>query len=72
MKNGMIVITTINELPDHCYECPCHDGESGYCQADKERRCSDYRPYWCPLKEIHSVALERKSMRNFPEVEPNA
>lgn len=49
----MIVITTIDALPNHCYECPCHDGESGYCQADKERRYSDYRPYWCPLKEIH-------------------
>jgi len=48
----MIVITTIDALPNHCYECPCHDGESGYCQADKERRYSDYRPYWCPLKEI--------------------
>ena len=72
MKNGMIVITTIDELPDYCYECPCHDGESGYCQADKERRCSDYRPYWCPLKEIHSVMLERKYMGNSPEVEPNA
>lgn len=49
----MIVIATIDELPDYCYECPCHDGESGYCQADKERRYSDCRPYWCPLKEIH-------------------
>jgi len=49
----MIGITTINALPDYCYECPCHDGECGYCQADKERRYSEYRPYWCPLKEIH-------------------
>jgi len=50
----MIVITTIDALPDHCYECPCHDSESCYCQADKERRYSEYRPYWCPLKEIHN------------------
>jgi hypothetical protein len=49
----MIMITTIDMLPDCCYECPCHNSESGYCQADKERRYSDYRPYWCPLKEIH-------------------
>ena len=55
----MIAITTIDTLPDRCYECPCRDGESGYCQADKERRYSDYRPYWCPLKEIHDdLALE--------------
>ena len=46
----LIVITTMNSLPEHCYECPCHDGESGYCQADKEQRYSDYyRPFWCPL-----------------------
>jgi hypothetical protein len=50
-EKEMIVITTMESLPDHCYECPCHDGDSG-CQADKERRYSDYRPYWCPLKEI--------------------
>lgn len=47
----MIVITTIDALPNRCYECPCHDGD-GYCQADKEQRCSEYRPYWCPLKGI--------------------
>lgn len=47
----MIVITTIDSLPDHCHECPCQNVETGRCQADKERRYSDYRPYWCPLKE---------------------
>lgn len=30
----MIVIKTMTELPEHCYECPCHDGESGYCKVD--------------------------------------
>lgn len=48
----LIVITTMDSLPEYCYECPCHDGESGYCQADKEQRYSDYRPFWCPLKEL--------------------
>lgn len=58
----MIVITTIDALPDHCYECPCHDGESGYCQADKELRYSaDYRPYWCPLKENHDDQERQRS-----------
>lgn len=55
----MIVITTIDTLPNYCYECPCHDGESGYCQADKGRRYSEYRPYWCPLKEIHDDQEKR-------------
>ena len=54
-----IVITTIDALPNRCYECPCHDCESDYCQADKERRHSEYRPYWCPLKEIHDDQEER-------------
>lgn len=56
----MIVITTINALPDHCYECPCHDGESGHCQADIELRYSNYdRPYWCPLAEIHDIVIRK-------------
>lgn len=46
-----IIIKTMTNLPDHCYDCPCHDGESGYCQADKDHRYSDYRPFWCPLEE---------------------
>lgn len=47
-----IVIKTMTNLPEYCYDCPCHDGESGYCQADKEHRYSDYRPFWCPLLQI--------------------
>lgn len=47
-----ILIKTMTKLPEHCYECPCHDGESGYCQADKGHRYSDYRPFWCPLVEM--------------------
>ena len=47
-----VLIKTMTNLPEHCYDCPCHDGESGYCQADKEHRYSDYRPFWCPLVEI--------------------
>lgn len=59
----MIVITSMESLPDCCYECPCHDGEHGTCEADKERRTSiEYRPYWCPLKEIH--VKEQKTVRN--------
>lgn len=59
----MIVITTMDLLPEHCFECPCHDGESGYCQADKEQRYSDYRPFWCPLKEVKvptSVSIDHQ------------
>lgn len=44
-----ILIKTMTNLPEYCYDCPCHDGESGYCQADETHRCSVYRPFWCPL-----------------------
>lgn len=48
----MIVITTMDVLPDYCYDCPCNNGEHGRCEADKEKRSTfEYRPYWCPLKE---------------------
>lgn len=59
-----IIITTMNKLPEHCYECPCQHGESGYCQADKEQRYSDYRPYWCPLKEQEELWKQKLKLLN--------
>ena len=48
----MIIITTMDKLPDYCYDCPCHNGETGLCKADENGRyTSEYRPFWCPLKE---------------------
>ena len=44
-----IIIKSLDSLPDNCYDCPCHNMESGYCQADKEHKYSVYRPFWCPL-----------------------
>lgn len=54
-----VLIKTMTNLPEHCFECPCHDGESGYCQADKEHRYSDYRPFWCPLVYEKSDVLDK-------------
>ena len=49
----MIVITTMDALPDYCYRCPCNNSEHSRCEADKEKRSTfEYRPYWCPLKEF--------------------
>lgn len=53
-KETKIVITTMTELPEYCYNCPCHDGEYDRCNADNERRTSIYRPFWCPLKEVET------------------
>lgn len=40
------------EMPKCCWNCPCVNGEYGYCQADKdERQIEDpnERPSWCPI-----------------------
>lgn len=49
----MIILTSMNELPDHCYDCPCSNKNNGYCQADESERYFDnWRPFWCPLMKI--------------------
>ena len=46
-----IVITTMGDLPEYCWNCPCCSSV-GRCRADAERRkTSEYRPFWCPLRE---------------------
>ena len=40
------------EMPKGCWDCPCVNGEYGYCQADKEERQIEDpngRPSWCPI-----------------------
>ena len=40
------------EMPKCCLDCPCVNGEYGYCQADKEERQIEDpngRPSWCPI-----------------------
>ena len=54
-----VLIKTMTDLPKHCYDCPCHDGESSYCQADKEHRYSIDRPFWCPLVKISNAYYGR-------------
>lgn len=48
-----IIIKSLDSLPEHCYDCPCHNKENGYCQANKDYTYSIDRPFWCPLLEIH-------------------
>jgi len=60
----MIVITTMNALPDYCHDCPCNNSEHSRCEADKERRSTfEYRPYWCPLKEVRSICESMAKLR---------
>lgn len=54
------------EMPKWCGDCPCVNGEYGYCQADAEGRtieASDGRPSWCPiicsLPEGHGDLIDR-------------
>ena len=48
-----IYISTMDELPEECIECPCYRDEE--CRAFKEENGSyrgvyGWRPFWCPLK----------------------
>lgn len=39
-------------MPEGCLDCPCVNGEYGYCQADEENRPigdPNERPSWCPI-----------------------
>ena len=41
------------EMPKWCGDCPCVNGEYGYCQADAEGRtieAPDGRLSWCPIE----------------------
>ena len=55
MKSILIIDT-----PKDCDNCPCADGELGFCQADeKQRYCDWYKvPLWCPLKPMPKRMLE--------------
>lgn len=46
-----IIIATLDKLPERCCDCPCCKSENGMCQAIEDYRTSEWRPFWCPLKE---------------------
>ena len=55
------------EMPKWCWDCPCVNGEYGYCQADKEERQIEdpnERPSWCPI--ICSFTGEEESQSPNP------
>ena len=55
------------EMPKGCLDCPCVNGEYGYCQADKEERQIEDpngRPSWCPI--ICSFTGEEESQSPKP------
>lgn len=50
-RNMSVVVRM--EMPEGCWDCPCVNGEYGYCQADKEERQIEdpnERPSWCPIE----------------------
>ena len=47
----MSILIRNMEMPKYCYDCPCHNGESGYCQIAHELSCID-RPAECPLENV--------------------
>lgn len=62
------------EMPKGCWNCPCVNGEYGYCQADKdERQIEDpnERPSWCPiicsLPEGHGRLVDENEVKDWVE-----
>ena len=60
------------EMPKCCSDCPCVNGEYGYCQADKEERQIEDpngRPSWCPiicqLPEGHGRLVDANAIPRF-------
>ena len=58
------------EMPEDCWDCPCVNGEYGYCQADEEKRQIEdpkERPSWCPilcqLPEGHGRLVDAEILR---------
>ena len=60
------------EMPKDCWDCPCVNGEYGYCQADEEKRQiedPDSRPSWCPilrqLQEGHGRLVDADALKEY-------
>ena len=62
----MIIITTMDELPEGCYECPlCHETDCMALVIRNDGRpyyqsAQEIRPYNCPLKKIGGEEIEGK------------
>ena len=64
------------DMPKGCWDCPCVNGEYGYCQADKEERQIEdpnERPSWCPilcqLHEGHGRLIDADALNLDHKVE---
>ena len=52
----------VDELPESCIDCPCHNGEHGHCKLNG-KYVIIYRLFDCPLKLITDrLAEERKKV----------
>ncbi len=47
----MSVLTKGMDMPENCWDCPCLNGEDGYCQLRKEYVYGDV-PRSCPLVPV--------------------
>ncbi|HAE24231.1 MAG TPA: hypothetical protein DCG33_02725 [Prevotellaceae bacterium] len=61
----MAILIKGMKMPDSCGECPLHDGEYGWCNANTDIVMSfDERPRSCPLAEAEEVqdAVSRQAV----------
>ena len=66
----MSVIIKGMDMPSNCFsdDCPCLNSESGYCQADAEKRyVYGDRPYWCPLAAFAERRAEARLLEGGSE-----
>lgn len=60
-----IVIHNV-DLPDRCYDCPCHDSQNSCCKADPERRSTyEWRPFWCPAEQLSRQQMTVHEYNNW-------
>lgn len=60
----MSVIVAGMEMPEYCYDCPCHNSENGQCKITKDYE-SMKRPFDCPLKSVEGLIEKIKEYNEF-------
>ena len=59
----MEVFIRDEDKPKNCFNCLCHDGETGQCNLnDNYTRKPNKRPHYCPLKSLdqHDAEVRNK------------
>ena len=65
----MAILIKGMEMPDSCGECPLHDGQYGWCNANNDIVMSfDERPRICPLVEVPDEQPDRNAQERYEDL----